>query len=158
PVLRDAGVTKLGAITWPRGPNKPTSYAWGTLYSSIVFKNADPAKERATLQAAVAILSDQAQMAHATTDLGMPVTKTGKDGAEYQRFLAQEPIVKQFIDLFPYCDVWPAIPSGDDMRQILDKTMLDIYGQKVGIKSAFEDAEKQLQQIHDGYVAATKKK
>jgi ABC-type glycerol-3-phosphate transport system substrate-binding protein len=157
PIFRANGVTRLGAVTWPRGPQKPTTFNWGTLYSSFVFRSTDPAKERATVQAAVAALSDDAQMAHATTDLGMPVTKTGKDGAEYQKFLAGEPIVKQFVDMFPSCDVWPAIPSGDEMRQIMDRTMLEIYQQKTAPKAGMEAAERELQQIHDGYLAASKK-
>jgi ABC-type glycerol-3-phosphate transport system substrate-binding protein len=156
PDLRTAGVTRLGAVLWPRGPQHPTAYNWGSLYSTMVFKNQDPAKERASLEAAAAVLSDEAQAAHAMTDLGLPVTKTATAAATYQRFLAGEPVVKAFVAMFPSCDVWPAIPSGDDMRNILDSTMGDLYAQRVAMATAFEAAEKQLQQIHDGYVAQTK--
>ena len=155
PDMRKAGVTRFGAALWPRGPQKPTPYHWGTLYSTIVFKNPDPAKQRAATQAAVGALSDEAQAAHVMADLGLPVTKSAREAPALQRFVAQEPVVKAFADMFPYCDVWPAIPSGDEMRQILDRTMLQLYEQKAGIKDAMAAAERELQGVHDAYVAQT---
>jgi hypothetical protein len=43
------------------------------------------------------------------------------------------------------------------MRQIMDRTMLEIYQQKTASKVGTEAAERELQQIHDGYLAASKK-
>jgi ABC-type glycerol-3-phosphate transport system substrate-binding protein len=157
PDLRKAGVTRLEALLWPRGPQRPTPYNWGTLWATFVFKNADPQKERAALQAAVDVLREDAQMAHSTLDLSMPVSKTAKDSAAYQKFLAGDPLLKQFIDMFPSCDVWPAVPSGGDMRAILDNTMADLYAQKGSSKDALANAERELQRIHDDYVAQTKR-
>src|SRR5687768_17297852 len=101
PAFRNASVTQFGAVLWPRGPQKPTAYNWGTLFSTMIFKSSDPAKEQAAQHAAVAALADEAQFAHATTDMGMPVTKSGYESAAYKRFLSGEPVVKQFIDMFP---------------------------------------------------------
>ena len=157
PDLRKAGINNLEAVVWPRGPHKPTAYNWGTEWATFVFKNADPMKERAALQAAVDVLRDDAQFAHVTTDLSMPVSKTAKDSATYAKFLAGDPLVKQFIDMFPSCDVWPAVPSGGDMRAIMDTTMADLYAQKGSAKDALSNAERELQRIHDDYLAQTKR-
>ena len=47
PAWKQAGVTRVEGVPFPRGPHKPTTYNWGTLYSFIVFKSTDPAKQRA---------------------------------------------------------------------------------------------------------------
>jgi ABC-type glycerol-3-phosphate transport system substrate-binding protein len=155
PDLRKAGITRLEALPWPRGPQKPTAYNWGTLWATFVFKNADVQKERAALQAAVDVLREDAQMAHAVVDLSLPVSKSAKDSAAFQKFLAGDPLFKQFIDMFPSCDVWPAVPSGGDMRSIVDTAMADLYAQQGSMKDAFANAERELQRIHDEYVAQT---
>lgn len=157
PDLRKAGITRLEALLWPRGPQKLTPYHWGTLWATHVFKNSNPLKEKAALQAAVDTLRDDAQMAYTTTDLSLPVSKTAKDSVAFQKFLAGEPIVKQFIDMFQYADVWPAVPSGGDLRALLDTAMADFYAQKVSMKDVMSNAERELQRIHDDYLAATKK-
>jgi ABC-type glycerol-3-phosphate transport system substrate-binding protein len=157
PDLRKAGINNLQAVVWPRGPHHPTAYNWGTLWATHVFKNNDPLKERAALQAAVDVLRDDAQLAACVVDLSLPVSKTAKDSATYQKFLAGDPLLKQFIDMFPSCDVWPAVPSGGDMRAIMDTTMADLYAQKGSAKDLLANAERELQRIHDEYVAQTKR-
>jgi ABC-type glycerol-3-phosphate transport system substrate-binding protein len=157
PDIRKAGINNLQAVLWPRGPHHPTPYNWGTLWATHVFKNSDPLKERAALQAAVDVLRDDAQLAHAMIDLSLPVSKTAKDSQTYQKFLAGDALLKQFIDMFPSCDVWPAVPSGGDMRNIVDSTMADLYAGKGSMQDAFANAERELQRIHDDYLAQTKK-
>jgi maltose-binding protein MalE len=130
---------------------------WGTLYSAIVFKAADPAKQRAALQAALAILADDSQLAHATSDAGMPVTKTAADSAAYKQLVAQDPPTKATADMFPYCGVDPTIPSQGEMRQIMDENMLKIYNQQMDIKNALLDAERRVQALHDADLAQSKK-
>ena len=103
------------------------------------------------------MLRDDAQFAHITADLSMPVSKTAKDSPAYAKFLAGDPLVKQFIDMFPSCDVWPAVPSGGDMRAIMDTTMADLYAQKGAAKDVLGNAERELQRIHDDYLAQTKR-
>jgi maltose-binding protein MalE len=90
-------------------------------------------------------------------DLSLPVSKTAKDSQAYQKFLAGDTLLKQFIDMFPACDVWPAVPSGGDMRNIVDATMADLYAGKGSMQDAFANAERELQRIHDDYLAQTKK-
>jgi maltose-binding protein MalE len=85
----------------------------------------------------------------------MPVSKTAKDSAAYQKFLAGDALLKQFIEMFPSCDVWPAVPSGGDMRAIMDTTMAELYAQQGSMKDAIGNAERELQRIHDDYVAQT---
>jgi ABC-type glycerol-3-phosphate transport system substrate-binding protein len=157
PDLRKAGINNLQAVLWPRGPQHPTAYNWGTLWATHVFKNSDPLKERAALQAAVDVLRDDAQLAHAVIDLSLPVSKTAKDSPSYQKFLAGDALLKQFVDMFPSCDVWPAVPSGGDMRNIVDATMADLYAGKGSMQDAFINAERELQRIHDDYLAQIKK-
>ena len=74
-----------------------------------------------------------------------------------QMYFPGDPLLKQFIDMFPSCDVWPAVPSGGDMRAILDTTMADLYAQKGAAKDALSNAERELQRIHDEYLAQTKR-
>jgi ABC-type glycerol-3-phosphate transport system substrate-binding protein len=157
PVWRQAGVTRFQPVLFPRGPNKPTSYMWGTLYSSIVFKANDPAKQRAALQAALAILADENQLAHATSDSGMPVTKSAIDSAAYKQLVAQDPPTKAVADMFPYCGVDPTIASQGEMRQIMDENMLKIYSQQMDMKNALLDAERRVQALHDADLAQSKK-
>jgi hypothetical protein len=144
-------------VLFPRGPNKPTNYNWGTLYSSIVFKSTSADKQRASLQAALAVLADASQLAHASSDSGLPVTKTGSDQEGYKKFVAQDPPTKAFADMFPYCGVDQTIPSQGEMRQIMDATMLKIYSQQEGIKNALLGAEREVQALHDADLAQMKK-
>lgn len=157
PLWRQAGVTRFQPVLFPRGPHKPTNYNWGTLYSSIVFKATDPAKERASLQLALAALADDAQVAHAKSDSGLPVTKSASETAAYKQFVAQDPPTKAFADMFPYCGVDPTIPSQGEMRQIMDEVMLKIYNQQVDIKNGLLDAERRVQALHDADLAQSKK-
>jgi ABC-type glycerol-3-phosphate transport system substrate-binding protein len=157
PNLKQAGITRLAAVPFPRGPNKPTTYNWGTLYSFIVFKSPDAAKQRAAVQAALAALGDEPQAAHATADYGLPVTKTGKEAPAFRQFLTQEPLMKQFADMFPSCQVDPAIPSQGEMRATMDTTMLRIYNQEEGMKNALLGAEREIQALHDADVKASKR-
>jgi hypothetical protein len=41
------------------------------------------------------------------------------------------------------------------MRSIVDTTMADLYAQQGSMKDAFANAERELQRIHDEYVAQT---
>ena len=157
PLWRQAGITRFQPVLFPRGPHKPTSYNWGTLYSSIVFKSANPAKQRAALQAALAVLGDEPQVAHARSDSGLPVTKTAAESTAYKQFVAQDPATKAFADMFPYCGVDPTIPSQGEMRQIMDEIMLKIYNQQVDIKNGLLDAEKRVQALHDADLAQSKR-
>jgi maltose-binding protein MalE len=156
PLWKEAGV-KYEPVLFPRGPHKPTSYNWGSMYSTIIFKSKDPAKQRAAVQAALGALSDDAQAAHAAADTGLPVTKSGKESPAFQSSLTRDPQLKAFADMFPYCGVDPAIPCQGEMRQIMDAMMLKIYSQQEAIKSGLQEAERQVQVIHDADLAASKK-
>ena len=79
------------------------------------------------------------------------------DAAENNQKSAADPLLKQFIDMFSSCDVWPAVPSGGDVRAILDNTMADVYAQKGSMKDGCAEAERELQRIHDEYVAHTRR-
>ena len=156
PNWKQAGITRVEGVPFPRGPHKPTTYNWGTLYSFIVFRSPDAAKQRAAVQAALGALAPAPQAAHATADYGLPVTKTGKEAAAFRQFLAQEPLMRQFADMFPSCQVDPAIPSQGEMRAIMDTTMLRIYNQEEGMKNALLGAEREVQALHDADVKASK--
>jgi ABC-type glycerol-3-phosphate transport system substrate-binding protein len=156
PLWKQAGVTRVEGVPFPRGPHKPTTYNWGTLYSFIVFKSTDPAKQRASVQAALGALADDAQAAHAVSDYGLPVTKTGKEAPAYRQYVAQEPLMQQFADMFPSCQVDPAIPSQGEMRAIMDTTMLKIYDQQEGARNALLGAEREIQALHDADLKASK--
>jgi hypothetical protein len=84
------------------------------------------------------------------------VTRTGKEGPAYRQFLAQEPLMRQFADMFPSCQVDPAIPSQGEMRAIMDQTMLRIYNQEEGAKNALLGAEREIQALHDADLKASK--
>ena len=148
PVIRQAGVPFEG-ILMPRGPHKPTPYNWGSMWSFIVFKSSDPAKQRAAALAALACLTDEVQVKATDGNLGLPVTKSASTSAAYQRLLAQDKQWKTFAEMFQYTDILPAIPSYDDMATIRDDMMTKVYMGKDSVRNALAEAERQTQQLLD---------
>lgn len=152
PVIRQAGVAFEG-ILMPRGPQKPTPYNWGSMWSFIVFKNADPAKQRAAALAALGCLTDQVQVKATDGNLGLPVTRSASISAAYQQLLAQDRQWKTFAEMFQYTDILPAIPSYDDMATIRDEMMTKVYTGKDSVRNALAEAERQTQLLLDADLA-----
>lgn len=153
--IRQAGVPFEG-ILMPRGPQKPTPYNWGSMWSFIVFKSGDPVKQRAAAQVALACLSDEVQVKATAGNLGLPVTKSASSSAAYQQLLANDKQWKQFADMFQYTDILPAIPSYDEMATIRDEMMAKVFTGKDSVRNALAEAERQTQNLLDGDVAKLK--
>ncbi|MBI3973005.1 MAG: extracellular solute-binding protein [Chloroflexi bacterium] len=155
PVIRQTGVSFEGILI-PRGPHKPTPYNWGSMWSFIVFKSTDPAKQRASALAALACLADEVQVKATDGNLALPVTKSANASTAYQQLLAQDKQWKTFVDMFAYTDILPAIPSYDEMAKIRDEMMTKVYTGKDSIRNALAEAERLTQQLLDADLAKSR--
>ncbi|HET7769871.1 MAG TPA: extracellular solute-binding protein, partial [Chloroflexota bacterium] len=153
--IRQAGVPFEGVLM-PRGPQKPTPYNWGSMWSFIVFKNGDPAKQRASALVALACLSDEVQVKATAGNLGLPVTKSASTSAAYQQLLANDKQWKQFAEMFQYTDILPAIPSYDEMGVLRDQMMTKVYKQQESVRNALAEAERLTQALLDADLAKLK--
>jgi ABC-type glycerol-3-phosphate transport system substrate-binding protein len=155
PVLREAGV-RFEPILMPRGPDKPTPYNLASMYSFLIFKTGDAAKQRAAAQVALGCLADDAQTAMCRIHLGMPVTKSAQQSAGFQQYLAQDGQMKTFADMMPYVDVYPAVPSLEEMWRLRTEAMVKVYQRQDNARNAMLDCEQQTQRLLDQDLAAKK--
>jgi ABC-type glycerol-3-phosphate transport system substrate-binding protein len=155
PVIRQTGTPFEGNLM-PRGPHRPTPYNWGSMWSFIVFKHADPARQRAAALAALGCLTDEVQVKATDGNLGLPVTKSASTSSAYNQLLATDRQWKQFAEMFQYTDILPAIPSYDDMATIRDDMMTKVYTGKDSVRNALAEAERQTQLLLDADLAKLK--
>ncbi|MBI3971415.1 MAG: extracellular solute-binding protein [Chloroflexi bacterium] len=155
PVLREAGV-RFEPILMPRGPQKPTPYNLASMYSFLIFKSSDPAKQRASTQVALGCLADEPQTAMCRIHLGLPVTKSALQSTAFQQYLAQDKQMKTFAEMMPYVDVYPAVPSLEEMWKIRTEAMVKVYKRQESAKNALLEAEKQTQLLLDQDLAGKK--
>jgi multiple sugar transport system substrate-binding protein len=155
PVLRDAGV-RFEPILMPRGPDKPTPYNLASMYSFLIFKATDPAKQRAAARVALGCLADEAQTAMCRIHLGLPVSKAAQQSAPFQQFLAQDRQMKTFADMMPYVDVYPAVPSLEQMWALRTEAMVKVYRRQENARNAMLECEKQTQLLLDQDLAGRK--
>lgn len=148
PVLREAGAP-FEPILPPRGPQKPTAYNWGSMYSVIVLKSSDPAKQRASALAALGALADDAQVAMCAIHLGLPASKSALGSAAYQKILNADKQMKTFADMFGTCAILPPIPSFAAIDTLRGQMMTKIYKRQESIRTALQDAEQQGQLLLD---------
>ncbi|MDQ3702492.1 MAG: extracellular solute-binding protein, partial [Chloroflexota bacterium] len=155
PVLREAGV-RFEPILMPRGPQKPTPYNLASMYSTLIFKSSDPAKERAATQLALGALADDAQTAMCRLHLGLPVSKSAQGSSDFQQYLSQDRQMKTFAEMMPYVDVYPAVPSLEEMWKIRSDAMTKVYKRQENARNALLDAEQQTQRLLDADLAGRK--
>ena len=157
PRYRDAGI-RFEPILPPRGPQKPTAFNRGTLYSAVVLKSSDPAKQRAAAIAAVGALADDAQVAMCKVHLGLPASKPALESAAYQQFLNADKQMKAFADMFASCWVSPPIPSFSKIEDLGTAMMTKVYKRQDSIRNALAEAERQAQLVLDADLAKAAKK
>src|SRR5262249_22357396 len=115
PVLRQAGA-RFEPIDFPRGPRqKAAPVKLGSMYSFIVFKSSDPAKQQASARAALGCLADEVQLAMCKIHLGMPATTAAAESAAYKQFVVQDPQLKTFVEMLPSFEVRPSFPSVENV-------------------------------------------
>jgi ABC-type glycerol-3-phosphate transport system substrate-binding protein len=149
PVLREAGV-RFEPIDFPRGPqHKAAPYKLGSMYSFIVFKSSDPAKQQAAARVALGCLMDDAQTAMCKVHLGLPATTTAADSSAYKQYLAQDRQMKAFVDMSPSFQVRPSFPSVEEMWKNVDQAMGKVYRREDSIRNALLEAERQTQRLLD---------
>jgi multiple sugar transport system substrate-binding protein len=149
PVLREAGV-RFEPIDFPRGPqHKAAPYKLGSMYSFIVFKAGDPARQRAAARVALGCLTDDAQAAMCKVHLGLPATTTAADSAAYKQYLAHDRQMKAFVDMSPSFQVRPSFPSVEEMWKQVDQAMGKVYRRQDSIRNALLEAEQQTQRLLD---------
>jgi ABC-type glycerol-3-phosphate transport system substrate-binding protein len=156
PTLRLAGV-RFEVIHMPRGPklSGPPLYQ-GSMYSLIVFKSPDLAKQRAAALLALGCLADDAQSEMCKIHLGLPITKSAEEFAAYKQYVAQDKQMKAFVDMSPSVDVRPSFPSVEMMFTLMDQTMARIYSRQDSIQSALQAAQDQTQRWLDADNAGKK--
>jgi multiple sugar transport system substrate-binding protein len=149
PTLRDAGA-RFKPIDMPRGPqHRAAPLKQGSLYSFIVFKSADPAKQRAAARVALGCLADEPQVTMCRIHLGLPVSRAAEQAASYRQFLAEDPDMRTFAELSPSIDVRPHFPSVEEMFKIVDAAMLRIYKRQDSVRTALAETERQVQRLLD---------
>ena len=148
PVLRDAGV-RFEPILMPRGPDKPTPYNLASMYSFLFFKSADPARRRAALQVALGCLADGPQTAMCRIHLGMPVSRGAQQSDAFQQYLAQDKQMKTFAEMMPAVDVYPAVPSLEQMWTLRTEAMVKVYRRQDNARNAMLECEQQTQRLLD---------
>jgi ABC-type glycerol-3-phosphate transport system substrate-binding protein len=157
PIWRDAGV-RFEPILPPRGPQKPTAHNWGSMYSLIVLKSTDEAKQRAASIAALGALADDAQVPMCQIHLGWPASKSALASSAYQALLAADRQMKTFADMFSSCWILPAIPSFAAIDTLRGTMMTKIYKRQDSIKNALQEAETQGQRLLDEDLARVTRK
>ena len=157
PVLREAGA-RFEPILPPRGPQKPTAFNWGSMYSVIVLKSSDAAKQRAAAIAALGALGDDAQVTMCKIHLGLPASKSALDSAPYQQVLTADKQMKTFADMFSTCWILPAVPSFAQMDTLRNTMMTQVYRRQESIRNALGEAERQAQLLLDADLAKAGKK
>ena len=156
PTLRQAGV-RFESIDMPRGPKmNGAPLKQGSMYSLIVFKSPDPAKQRASALLALGCLADDAQSEMCKIHLGLPITKSAEDYPAYKQYVAQDKQMKAFVDMSPSVEVRPSFPSVEMMFTLMDTTMANIYAKRDSIQSALQAAQDQTQRWLDADNAAKK--
>jgi multiple sugar transport system substrate-binding protein len=152
PTYRTAGI-RFEPILPPRGPQKPTAFNRGTLYSAVVLKSSDPAKQRAAALAALGALADDAQVAMCKVHLGLPASKAALESAAYQQVLTADRQMKVFAEMFSSCWVSPPIPSFSQIETHGTAMMSKVYKRQDSIRNALAEAERQAQLVLDADLA-----
>ncbi|HVG98091.1 MAG TPA: extracellular solute-binding protein [Chloroflexota bacterium] len=155
PVLREAGV-RFEPLLMPRGPDRPTPYNLASMYSFLFFKSADPARRKAALQVALGCLADEPQTAMCRIHLGMPVSRGAQQSAGFQQYLAQDRQMKTFAEMMPSVDVYPAVPSLEQMWTLRTDAMVKVFKRQDNARNAMLDCEQQTQRLLDQDLAAKK--
>lgn len=88
--------------------------------------------------------------------LGLPVSKSAQGSSDFQQYLAQDRQMKTFAEMMPYVDVYPAVPSLEEMWKIRSAAMTKVYKRQESAKNALLDAEQQTQRLLDADLAGRK--
>ena len=148
PVFRQANV-RFEPIWMPLGPQKPTPFNWASMYSMMVLKSTDAAKQKASAVAALGALADNAQVEMCKSHLGWPASKQALASPGYQALLAADKQMKTFIDMFDHTWIIPAVPSYAQTDTIRGQMMTKIYKKQDSIRNALAEAERQSQLLLD---------
>ena len=123
------------------------------MYSFIVFKSPDPAKERAATRVALGCLADEPQSEMCKVHLGVPVTTSAQQSARYQQYLAQGREMKAFADMMAHVEIMTAIPSLEPIWTIQNNAMTKVYKREADVRSALAEAEREAQRLLDDDLA-----
>ena len=123
------------------------------MYSVIVLKSSDAAKQRASAIAALGALADDAQVTMCKVHLGLPASKSALDSPAYQQVLTADKQMKVFADMFSSCWILPAVPSFAQIDTLRNTMMTQVYKRQESIRNALSEAERQGQLLLDADLA-----
>src|SRR5687768_10196504 len=146
PLFRTQGV-QFGTAHFPLGPKNTAkkNVTHGESYGFAVFKNKDPKKQAAALQAAVW---------GARADSGFVFAKTGGTPPAYKHAVESPELVAAFksdADVWPFYELLPSyipmpnFPGFAEVRSMGDRAINDIWLQKTPVREGLNEYTKQAQ-------------
>ncbi|MGI8424256.1 MAG: ABC transporter substrate-binding protein [Chloroflexota bacterium] len=146
PRYRNEGV-QFGTCHFPLGPKNTAkkNFTHGESYGIAVFRNKDPKKQAAALQAAVW---------GARADSGFVFAKTGGTPPAYKHAVESPELVAAFksdVDAWPFYELlpnyipMPNFPGFAEVRTMGDKAINDIWLQKTPVREGLNEYTKQAQ-------------
>ena len=146
PRYRTEGV-QFGTCFYPTGPKNTAkkNFTQGESYGIAVFKNKDPKKQAAALQAAVWGARADSGFVFAKTGGTPPAYKHAVESAELQNEFKKDPDVWPFYELLPNYVPLPNFPGFAEVRSMGDKAINDIWLQKTPVRDGLNEYTKQAQ-------------
>jgi multiple sugar transport system substrate-binding protein len=146
PLFRTQGV-QFGTAHFPLGPKNTAkkNVTHGESYGLAVFKNKDPKKQAAALQASVWGARADSGFVFAKTGGTPPAYKHAVESPELTAAFKSDPEVWPFYELLPNYIPMPNFPGFAEVRSMGDKAINDIWLQKTPLREGLNEYTKQAQ-------------
>jgi ABC-type glycerol-3-phosphate transport system substrate-binding protein len=147
---RQQGV-QFGTCFYPVGPKNTVkrNFTHGESYGFAVFKNKDPKKQQAALQAAVWGARPDSGVVFAKTGGTPPAYKHAVESAELTSALKSDADVWPFYEALPNYIPMPNFPGFAEVRSMGDTMIRDIWAQKVQVREGLNEYTRLAQQKLD---------
>lgn len=138
---------QFGTTVFPIGPKNTAkkNITHGESYGFAVFKNKDPKKQAAALQAAVWGARADSGFVFAKTGGTPPAYKHAVEAADFQSTFKSDPELWPFYELLPNFTPMPNFPGFAEVRSMGDKAINDIWLQKTPLREGLNEYTKQAQ-------------
>ena len=146
PLFRTQGV-QFGTTHFPLGPKNTAkkNVTHGESYGFAVFKNKDPKKQAAALQAAVWGARADSGFVFARTGGTPPAYKHAVESPELVAAFKSDADVWPFYELLPNYIPMPNFPGFAEVRTMGDRAINDIWLQKTPVREGLNEYTKQAQ-------------
>ena len=142
---------QFGTCHYPLGPKNTAkkNFTHGESYGMAVFKNKDPKKQAAALQAAVWGARADSGFVFAKVGGTPPAYKHAVESAELQAAFKSDADVWPFYELLPTYIPMPNFPGFAEVRSMGDKAVNDIWLQKTPVRDGLNEYTRLAQQKLD---------